>query len=150
MGSGNRIRSAAIPQVSPNASPKKRPNVPNVILRAGSSWVVIGRSRSVASAVATPLSDGGDGGDCVLHERVEAASGQGIGTLVGPLTNREEEVLSCLFHGQSNKAIARSMFVSVDTVKTHLKRIYVKLGVADRQAAVDRARELNFTPDSAP
>jgi hypothetical protein len=39
----------------------------------------------------------------------------------------EEEVLRCLFDGQSNKAIGALLFVSVDTVKTHLKRIYSKL-----------------------
>lgn len=66
--------------------------------------------------------------------------------LLDPLTEREEEVLLQLFHGLSNKAIARSMFVSVDTVKTHLKRVYAKLGVADRGAAVARARELGITP----
>ena len=63
-----------------------------------------------------------------------------------PLTNREEEILNCLVQGQSNKAIAKSLFVSADTVKTHLKHIYAKLGVRDRNAAVIRAREIGLDP----
>jgi LuxR family transcriptional regulator, maltose regulon positive regulatory protein len=68
--------------------------------------------------------------------------------LVEPLTEREEEVLGYLFHGLSNKAIARAMFVSVETVKTHLKHLYGKLGAADRKDAVARARELGHKPGS--
>jgi ATP/maltotriose-dependent transcriptional regulator MalT len=56
----------------------------------------------------------------------------------------EEEVLRCLFDGQSNKAIGALLFVSVDTVKTHLKRIYSKLGATDRNHAVARAREIGM------
>lgn len=62
------------------------------------------------------------------------------------LTDREADVLACLFEGQSNKAIARTLFVSVDTVKTHLKHIYGKLDVTSRSRAVARARELGFDP----
>jgi LuxR family transcriptional regulator, maltose regulon positive regulatory protein len=61
-----------------------------------------------------------------------------------PLTDREEEVLGHLFSGRSNKAIARAMFVSVETVKTHLKHVYGKLDVTSRSDAVTRARELGL------
>jgi LuxR family transcriptional regulator, maltose regulon positive regulatory protein len=60
------------------------------------------------------------------------------------LTDREEEVLQHLMTGASNKAIARSMFVSVETVKTHLKNLYGKLGARDRRSAMARARELGL------
>lgn len=66
--------------------------------------------------------------------------------LLTPLTEREREVLACLVRGQSNKDIAQSMFVSVDIAKTHLKRIYAKLGVSGRGQAVSRARELGLDP----
>lgn len=66
------------------------------------------------------------------------------------LTDREAEVLACLFEGLSNKAIARTLFVSVDTVKTHLKHIYGKLDVTSRTRAVARARELGFSPRTDP
>ncbi len=68
--------------------------------------------------------------------------------LVEPLTEREEEVLGYLFQDLSNKAIARAMFVSSETVKTHLKHLYGKLGVGDRKRAVTRARELGLDPTS--
>jgi LuxR family maltose regulon positive regulatory protein len=65
-----------------------------------------------------------------------------------PLTEREREVLELLFQGMTNKELARHLFVTVDTVKTHLKHIYAKLGVANRSQAIRRARELGFTPEA--
>lgn len=65
-------------------------------------------------------------------------------SLAAPLTGREREVLRHLLRGLSNKAMARSMFVSAETVKTHLKRMYAKLGVTSRQEAAARARELGL------
>jgi len=53
------------------------------------------------------------------------------------LSNREEEVLELVAKGESNKAIAASLFISENTVKTHLSHIMTKLEVANRsQAAV--------------
>lgn len=64
--------------------------------------------------------------------------------LVDPLTDREQDVLRHLSRGLSNRAIARSLFVSGETVKTHLKHVYAKLGVSNRSDAVARARELGL------
>jgi ATP/maltotriose-dependent transcriptional regulator MalT len=55
------------------------------------------------------------------------------------LTEREQEVLHHLARGQSNTAIARSTFVSNETVNTHLKHIFAKLGAANRTEALERA-----------
>ncbi|MGE5137520.1 MAG: response regulator [Gemmatimonadota bacterium] len=52
------------------------------------------------------------------------------------LTQRESEVLSLLVAGLSNRAIAAKLVVSEETVKTHSRGIYRKLGVADRAGAV--------------
>jgi two-component system NarL family response regulator len=52
------------------------------------------------------------------------------------LTDREMEVLHCLAKGRNNREIAASLFISEDTVKTHLKNIFAKLSVEDRTGAV--------------
>ncbi|MGW6355227.1 response regulator [Streptomyces sp. NPDC055092] len=53
-----------------------------------------------------------------------------------PLSAREREVLALVAKGTSNKEIARILFISEATVKTHLTHVYGKLGVKDRAAAV--------------
>ncbi|MFE2992791.1 response regulator [Streptomyces sp. NPDC059262] len=53
-----------------------------------------------------------------------------------PLSAREREVLALVAKGTSNKEIARVLFISEATVKTHLTHVYGKLGVKDRAAAV--------------
>ncbi|MDO5681274.1 MAG: response regulator transcription factor [Propionibacteriaceae bacterium] len=52
------------------------------------------------------------------------------------LTQRETEVLTLLVDGLSNKAIAKQLVISDDTVKTHLRGLYRKLEVSDRGSAV--------------
>ncbi|MEV6485224.1 response regulator transcription factor [Streptomyces sp. NPDC051576] len=53
-----------------------------------------------------------------------------------PLSAREREVLVLVAKGTSNREIARELFISEATVKTHLTHLYGKLGVKDRAAAV--------------
>jgi DNA-binding NarL/FixJ family response regulator len=60
---------------------------------------------------------------------------------VGELSSREREVLALVARGRSNREIARALFVSEATVKTHLGHVYDKLGVKDRAAAVATAYE---------
>jgi LuxR family transcriptional regulator, maltose regulon positive regulatory protein len=64
--------------------------------------------------------------------------------LLEPLSERELAVLRFLPTMMSNAEIAGEMFVSVNTVKTHLKHIYRKLDVADRRDCVKRGRELRL------
>src|SRR5688572_20442293 len=55
------------------------------------------------------------------------------------LTDREMEILQLLAFGYTNKDIAGRLFISADTVKTHLEHVYQKLGASDRTAAVAEA-----------
>ncbi len=55
------------------------------------------------------------------------------------LTAREVEVLQLLAFGHTNKDIAEQLYISPDTVKTHLEHIFEKLGTSDRTAAVAEA-----------
>ncbi len=61
--------------------------------------------------------------------------------LVEPLSERELQVLRLVAAGLSNQEIAQSLVISADTVKTHLKNIYGKLGVHNRTQAAAHARQ---------
>jgi LuxR family maltose regulon positive regulatory protein len=61
-----------------------------------------------------------------------------------PLTERELTILEFLPSRLGNSELATELYVSVNTLKTHLRHIYRKLGVADRDAAVERADELGL------
>ncbi|MEO0375442.1 MAG: LuxR C-terminal-related transcriptional regulator, partial [Cyanobacteria bacterium P01_A01_bin.17] len=61
-----------------------------------------------------------------------------------PLSQRELEVLRLLKTELSGPEIARELVVAVSTVRTHTKRIYSKLDVTNRRAAVNRAIELGL------
>ena len=55
---------------------------------------------------------------------------------VPPLTERELQVLRGMGRGRSNSEIGRELYLSEDTVKTHARRLFRKLGAADRAQAV--------------
>ena len=64
--------------------------------------------------------------------------------LVEPLSDREMEVLRLLATDLDGPGIARQLSVSLNTLRTHTKHIYTKLGVTSRRAAVSRAGEHNL------
>jgi DNA-binding NarL/FixJ family response regulator len=63
------------------------------------------------------------------------------GPAVEALSSREIDVLKLVAKGASNREIADRLYITEATVKSHLIRIYSKLGVADRTAAVTKALE---------
>jgi LuxR family maltose regulon positive regulatory protein len=65
-------------------------------------------------------------------------------TLIDPLSDRELEVMHLIAQGLSNQAIAEKLFLSIGTVKVHIKHIYGKLDVNSRTQAVARLNELNL------
>ncbi|HEY6747844.1 MAG TPA: LuxR C-terminal-related transcriptional regulator [Mycobacteriales bacterium] len=64
--------------------------------------------------------------------------------LVDPLSDRELDVLRLLASDLDGPDIARQLTVSLNTLRTHTKRIYAKLGVTNRRAAVRRGQELHL------
>ncbi|MCT4688740.1 helix-turn-helix transcriptional regulator [Vallitalea sp.] len=60
------------------------------------------------------------------------------------LSKREQEVIKLMVQGLSNKEIAESLNLTINTVKTHAKNIYTKLGVDRRIQAVSLAKELGY------
>jgi DNA-binding CsgD family transcriptional regulator len=60
------------------------------------------------------------------------------------ISAREYEVLELLAQGLSNKEIAKRLFVSPNTIKTHLARLYEKLEVSRRTQAIHKARALRL------
>ncbi|HGV4215905.1 TPA: HTH-type transcriptional regulator MalT [Escherichia coli] len=59
-----------------------------------------------------------------------------------PLTQREWQVLGLIYSGYSNEQIAGELEVAATTIKTHIRNLYQKLGVAHRQDAVQHAQQL--------
>jgi LuxR family maltose regulon positive regulatory protein len=66
-----------------------------------------------------------------------------------PLTARERDVLAMISQGLSNKHIARGLEISPETVKSHVKHIFLKLTVGTRAEAVSRAGLLGLLPYGA-
>ena len=66
------------------------------------------------------------------------------GGLLNPLTEREAEVLQLMAARLSNKEIAQHLYISVNTVKTHVKKTISKLGADSRTKAVVVAKELGL------
>ncbi|MBN2389616.1 MAG: LuxR family transcriptional regulator [Anaerolineae bacterium] len=64
--------------------------------------------------------------------------------LLEPLSDREMEVLCLIAANMSNQDIADTLVVSLNTVKTHIRRLYGKLSVNSRLEAVERGRELGL------
>ncbi len=60
------------------------------------------------------------------------------------LSRREQEVLQCIVMGYTTDAIARFLIITPNTVKTHIKRIFAKLGVSNRLEAIAQAKVLHL------
>jgi len=95
-----------------------------------------GRLR-VACRVATEPASGGD---------PFPQKGSGSERVVETLSARELEVLHLLDTELDGPEIAQHLFVALNTLRTHTKSIYTKLGVNNRRAAVRRGRELGLLP----
>jgi len=74
----------------------------------------------------------------------ETPAAQSTGPIRDTLTTRERDILEKITQGMPNKRIARALEISPETVKSHLKRIFVKLAVNTRTEAVSRGKSLGL------
>jgi LuxR family maltose regulon positive regulatory protein len=64
----------------------------------------------------------------------------------GPLSEREQTVLRLLSGGMSEREVAAELVVSFNTVHSHVKAVYRKLGASSRAEALERARRQGLLP----
>jgi ATP/maltotriose-dependent transcriptional regulator MalT len=84
-------------------------------------------------------------GSLLARRDARHAAGRSRQTCVSdPLTARERDILGMISQGFSNKRIARTLEISPETVKSHVKRIFSKLAVCTRTEAVSRAGSLGI------
>jgi len=62
--------------------------------------------------------------------------------LPAPLSRREQEVLSCIYKGKNAQATAKALFISINTVKFHLKNMYSKFDVHNRVELLYKVQEM--------
>ncbi len=96
----------------------------------------VGKLRTALGDEATPP-------DVANPQRMDALPPQ---PLIEPLTDRELEVLGLIAQGLSNREISERLFLALDTVKGHNRRIFGKLEVKRRTEAVAKARALELLP----
>jgi DNA-binding NarL/FixJ family response regulator len=89
----------------------------------------------------------------LLSAAVRSGPGGGLDTGAASgdeseLTPREAEVLRLIAAGQSNREIARALFVSEATIKTHVNRIFAKTGSRDRAQAIRYAYTHGYASSS--
>jgi DNA-binding NarL/FixJ family response regulator len=111
-------------------------------LRAGAAGFILKDSpaEDLIRAVRT-VATGGSWLDPAVTARVLTTYRQapGAGAAAQPpeqLTSREHDVLQAIGRGMTNSEIARALFISEVTVKSHISRIFAKLGLRDRAAAI--------------
>jgi DNA-binding NarL/FixJ family response regulator len=124
-------------------------------LRAGASGFLLKRTRAEELVDAIRVVAAGDALPMArstqrLIEGFAGVQGGGEWAGVQALTERESEVLTLVARGYSNDEIARHLHLSPETVKTHVKHVYTKLGSRDRAQAVIAAYESGLVSPGAP
>lgn len=79
-----------------------------------------------------------------LMERISGGGAPRAPEVAEPLTDREKEILALMARGAANKEIGSTLFISDNTVKTHISHIFQKLEVGDRTEAVTKALRLGL------
>ena len=110
------------------------------------AWIrpVLRRDAELARTYRHLLEPGLPGPAATPAPAPQTVTGEGTPVVVERLSEREQEVLGHLSRMLSTAEIAAEMYISVNTVKTHLRSIYRKLSVARRSEAVRRAKQLEL------
>jgi len=118
-------------------------------IRAGATGYL---SRSVEPDVLPRVLRGAQEGEAAISRRLAMAlvesyrsaprAGAGLRPVRSTLTDREWEVLDLVAAGAGTEDIARTLVLSTETVRSHLKNLYRKLGVRSRDEAAEAARRL--------
>jgi DNA-binding NarL/FixJ family response regulator len=115
-------------------------------LRAGASGFLLKRTEPEQLVGAIRVVAGGEAllSPSVTRRLIEEFTRRpqtGSGERLTVLTEREREVLLLIARGLSNQELAEQLFIADNTVKTHVKRIFTKLGARDRAQAIVIAYE---------
>ena len=114
-----------------------RAEIGRAVLAAAAGQAILDpqvQQRLLSAAARAPAASGAPGRD--------GTPGSAAGD--GDLTPREAEVLGLIGAGQSNREIARTLFVSEATIKTHVNRIFAKTGSRDRAQAMRYAYQHGY------
>lgn len=113
-------------------------NVFNALCAGASGYLL---KKHVSSRLLSSINEVLDGGAPMSPAiaRMVLSSMQTPATKTYDLTTREREILASLSKGNSYKLIAAGLEISIDTVRTHIKNIYVKLEVHSQTEAVSKA-----------
>lgn len=116
------------------------------ILARAEDWIAENYPRTESGKTVPPVIKDGEHGTIGVQNGLES---QAVRTdkyhiITDPLTNRELDILDLLAQRQSNSEIADTLFISVPTVKGHLRSIYSKLNVNKRRLAVEKAKALGI------
>jgi DNA-binding NarL/FixJ family response regulator len=114
-----------------------RDNVVTAVANGATGYLLKDVSREeLCAAVASALAGQDLMAPSLRRAMAERAASVRVSDPSASLTERELQVLRGMSQGKSNAEIGRSLFLSEDTVKTHARRLFRKLGAADRAQAV--------------
>jgi DNA-binding NarL/FixJ family response regulator len=125
-------------------------------LEAGASGFLLKRARPEELIAAVHVIAAGDSllapevTRRVINKMVHTAPQTNDSNSLASLTPRERDVLDLLAKGLSNRAIAQQLFVEESTIRTHVKRVLMKLALSDRVQAVIYAYETGLVQRNTP
>ena len=115
-------------------------------LRAGASGYILKRSslQEILSSIKEVVNGGGPMSPVIANKVLNYFNKSGKKSDEINLTTRESEILKELVEGHSYKKISEILFISLDTVRSHIKSIYQKLHVNSKSEAVAKALKENL------